>query len=184
MKFLLPLIALVCAAAALVAQTNATASKAQRGDTQILSDFLEAGLTSHTAVYRGNVRVEDPLMKLTCELLSARFVTNNSKLEIESIIAEKNVVVDRLDEKGRNSHATAEKLVYTYKVTGTVTNEIIELSGNPQLTNAQLGRLEGELIIWNKTTDIVNVKAPRTSIKIPGSNSIPSALTLPTGPKN
>lgn len=182
MKFLLPIIAFVCAAAALAAQTNAPAAKAERAPTQIFSDTLEAELKTRTAVYRGNVRVEDPQMKLTCGVLTASMPEGGKR--IESIIAEQKVVVDALDEKGQNSHATAEKLVYTFKVIGNVTNETIELSGNPQLTNSQLGRLEGELIIWNKTADKFSVKAPRTSINTGVSNSIPSALTPPAGPKN
>ena len=182
MKFFLPLLALVCAAAVLVAQTNAPAAKAQRAPTQIFADTLEAELKTHTAVYRGNVRVEDPQMKLTCGVLTASMPEGGKR--IESIVAEQNVVVDSLDEKGRNSHATAEKLVYTYKVVGTVTNETIELSGNPQLTNSRMGLLEAELIIWNKTADKFSVKAPRTTINTGASNSIPAALTLPTGPKN
>ena len=125
-----------------------------------------------------------PQMKLTCGVLTASMPEGGKR--IESILAEQNVVVDSLDEKGQNSHATAEKLVYTYKVTGGITNEMIELSGNPSpaLTNSQVGRMEGKLIIWNMTTGKVSVKEPRTSFNIPGSNSIPSALTLPTGPKN
>ena len=182
MKFFLPLIAFVAAAAALVAQTNAPVAKPERAPTRIFSDSLEADLKTHTAVYRGNVRVEDPQMKLTCDVLTASMPEGGKR--IESIIAETNVVVDALDEKGRNSHATAGKLVYTYKVVGVVTNENIELSGNPRVTNAIYGLLEGELITWDKTADKVFVKAFAGAFRPGGSNSIPSALKLPATPKN
>lgn len=135
--------------AVLIAQTNTPpAAKAVRGETHIYSTSLEVDYPNRTTIYTGNVRVDDPQLKLTCARLTARFMTNAPQLQIESIVAETNVVVDALDWEGVTNHCTAEKLVYSYSVIDSITNQTLELTGNPQLTNSvRRGGLSGTLII-------------------------------------
>lgn len=173
----------------LLAQTDPSKPpKPERKPTQIDSDTLEFKLESLSAVYTGNVRVNDPQMWLTCEQLTARFRTNNSTLEIESIIAETNVVIDAIDWEGRTNHATADKLVYSYSVIngttnetvvngitnltviGGTTNQTLELTGNPKLTNP-LGGLSGAVIFVDLVKGKVFAKNQTTSIQSDGVKS-------------
>ena len=52
-------------------------------------------------------------------------------------------------------------MVYTYKVANSVTNEVVELSGNPRLESAQ-GTLTGDLIVWDR----INNKLRATNSKM------------------
>ena len=52
------------------------------------------------------------------------------------IIAEPAVVFDLVDDQGRNFHGTGEKAVYTHRITATLTNDIMELTGNPAMLEA------------------------------------------------
>jgi lipopolysaccharide transport protein LptA len=103
--------------------------------------------TGHKAIYSGNVRVDDPDMKLTCEWLVVDLPQSGGR--VSHIVAETNVVIDFTDEKGQTNHATSDKAVYNYNVQGAVTNETVTLTGNARAENAQV-ILTGEPIIWNR----------------------------------
>ena len=192
-KFSMILAAAGCGLA-LLAQTNSPVSpKPERGPTLIDADRLEFKLESLDLVYTGNVRVNDPQIQLTCELLTARFRTNGSQVEIANIVAETNVVIDAIDWEGRTNHATADKLVYTYAVVDGVTNQTIELTGNPKLTNPR-GVLESKVIIadlvkgkvygWGTTTTIQPEAIKSASDKLEGKQPKPNdATAAPDKPK-
>lgn len=193
MKTFWILLAVAGCGLALLAQTNSLIKpKPERGPTLIDADSLEFKLESLNAVYTGNVKVNGPQMQLTCELLTARFRTNNSRLEIESIVAETNVVIDAVDWEGRTNHATADKLVYSYSVVDGVTNQTIELTGQPKLTNP-LGGLSGEIIFVDLVKGKVFAKSQRTIIqpeavksaadKFDGKQKLPDNQTPPETPK-
>ena len=63
----------------------------ERAPTEIFSDTADFDLKNRIGVYRGNVRVTDPQMKLTCDTLTAQVSTNGGRPE--SIIASGNVQV-------------------------------------------------------------------------------------------
>jgi lipopolysaccharide transport protein LptA len=131
---------------ALPAETNAPAVPHL---TRIDSDSVDFDMNTNarTATYYGNVRVDDPQMKLTCAWLVADLPQNGG--HINHIVAETNVVIDFTDEKGQTNHATSDKAVYNYNVQGAVTNETVTLTGNARAENAQV-ILTGEPIIWNR----------------------------------
>ena len=52
------------------------------------------------------------------------------------VIAEPDVVFDLLDDQGRVFHGMGQKAVYTRRVSATVTNDIMELTGNPATLSA------------------------------------------------
>ena len=114
------------------------------------------------AVYRNNVRVDDPKMKLTCELLTVE-APEVGQGKFNRAIAETNVVIDWIDQQGLKNHATAEKAVYTYALTNLAvlpatqwqTNALVVLTGNPIVTNPQR-RFEGDPLIWDRVRDIVS----------------------------
>jgi lipopolysaccharide transport protein LptA len=171
---------LLAAVVSSIAQTNnLPPAKTNREPTHIYSDEVEMNVKDRTAVYRKNVRVVDPQMKMTCELLTARMMTNSSKFE--SIVAENNVVIDGVDNKGEPAHATANRLVYTYKVVGSVTNETIELTGKPQLTNS-MGAFIGDPIKWDIITGRITA-SDHTSIIKTTTNTIAPIFEKTTGEK-
>jgi len=83
------------------------------------------------ALFRDKVRLDHPQMQWTCERITA--LTPPGGGRINQIIAEQAVVFDRTDDKGQKVHGTGDQAVYTYGVTGAVTNEIMVLTGNPAL---------------------------------------------------
>lgn len=172
MKQLWTILAVAGCGLALLAQTNSPVSPKTERETHILSDLLEFELESLNAVYTGNVKVYDPQMQLTCELLTARFRTNNGQVEVTGIIAETNVVIDAVDWEGRTNHATADKLVYSYSVVDGITNQTLELSGNAWLTNYTLkAGMSAEPIIVDLVKSKVSAGRPKMTIQSGGVKS-------------
>jgi lipopolysaccharide transport protein LptA len=164
---------------ALNAQTNPpapVAKRAERSPTEITSDSVDFDLKTRMAVYRGHVRVDDSLMKLTCEVLTATVPESGGR--IESIVAEQNVVIDAIDAKGHTNRASGDKVVYTCKVEGSVTNEVIELIGNPRLEAPQ-GTLTGDLIVWDKANNRVRATNQKMMFRTGGTNSFPALMEKP-----
>ena len=140
--------------------TNAPSPKPEspRGPTRIESDSVDVDLTTREATYRGNVRVDDPEMKLNCEWLVADLPQSGGR--INHIVAETNVVIDATDDKGQKMHATGEKAVYAYNVDNGVTNETITLTGHPVLSNAQ-GISTGDVIVWDRANNHLEITNPK-----------------------
>lgn len=171
MKFFFAFVTTFIFSFALNAQTNSsvpTATNKEQQPTQVFSDSVDIDLKAHVAVYRGHVRVDSPQMKMTCETMTATVPEAGGK--IENIVAEQNVVVDMTDEKGQPSHAAGEKMVYTYKVTNSVTNELVELTGNPRLESAQ-GTLTGDLIVWDRINNKLRATNPKMVFRAAGETN-------------
>jgi lipopolysaccharide transport protein LptA len=137
------------------AQTNTVAAPPPRAPTIINSDRADFDLTARKAFYYGNVRVDDPQMKLTCAKMVADLPQTGG--HINRIVAETNVVIDSVDEKGQTNHATSDKAVYFYNVLNGVTNETVTLTGNAKVENAQ-GWLTGEPIIWDRANNMMHAE--------------------------
>jgi lipopolysaccharide transport protein LptA len=135
------------------AQTNTPgAPPAPRAPKLIHADSADFDLSGHQGIWRGHVRVDDPQMKLTCEKLVADLPQTGGNPN--HIVAETNVVIDFMDEKGQTNHATGDQAVYIYSEQDGVTNKTVTLTGNPQMENAQ-GTQAGDVIVL----DIMNNKA-------------------------
>lgn len=116
------------------------------------------------AIYRDDVRVDNPQMKIRCELLTAEAPkwTNGT---YNRVVAETNVVIDWVDEKGSTNHATSDKAVYTYIVTNVAngmvgshfeTNSTVVLSGgNPIYTNDEV-TFHGDPIVYDRITGVIS----------------------------
>ena len=115
--------------------TNAV-PKLPRPPTQVdsASGFFDG--TGHKAIYSGNVRVDDPDMKLTCEWLVVDLPQSGGR--VSHIVAETNVVINGTDSKGQPMHATGDKAVYDFQVKDSMTNETITLTGNAKVENAHI----------------------------------------------
>lgn len=177
---------LVLAGGWLHAQTNATAApKPPLAPTVITSKCADFDLAERHAVYHDNVRVDDPQMKLTCELLTADLPPSGG--QINHLVALTNVVMDSVDEKGQTKHATSDKAVYDYNVVNGVTNESVTLTGNAKvkdgpnwitgepiifyLVNHAIHTMHAEnekmLIYQDATSTLVNTNAPAARTNSP-----------------
>jgi len=161
MKKISSLIAIAAGCSLLAhAQTNATSTLPMpRGPTLISSDRGDFDLAGHEATYLGNVRVDDPQMKLTCEQLIADVPQTGG--HVNHIVATTNVVIDFLDNKGRTNHATGDKAVYVYSEQGGVTNETVTLTGNPQMESSDGNTLNGDVIVWDRQNNHLSASNQR-----------------------
>ncbi len=163
------------------ASTPATVSASTRPETHIYSDTVELGIKTRSALYRGNVRLEDPRIHLTCEQLSADVPQEGNR--VERVVAQTNVVVLLIDEQGRTNRAYADQAVYTYSVSGSVTNEQVELTGHPSpRIERQEGTLYGDVIIWDRIRNQIRATNQRMIYRtdaVTGTNSVPEATTRP-----
>jgi lipopolysaccharide transport protein LptA len=162
-KTLLLLMAGWCGVA--VAQTNpvspavpATNAPAAKAPTQINSDAADFDLNTRQAVYRGNVTVVDPQVKLTCGWLVVDLPSAGAHLS--HVVAETNVVIDFADGKGQTYHVTAAKAVYAYQVEGAVTNETVTFTGSPKVETTQ-STIESEPMIWDRVRNKFTFIAPK-----------------------
>jgi len=148
-------------------------------ETHIFSDTVELGMKSRTAVYRGNVRLSDPRLHLTCEQLAADVPEAGSR--VHNVVAETNVVLVMIDDQGRTNRAYADKAVYRYAVVEGRTNEVVELSGEtqPRIERAE-GVLYGDVIVWDRIRDQIHATHQRMIYRADPSsltNVLPAAAT-------
>lgn len=186
MKKLYLIAGLLAVGGSLFAQTNSAPTT--KSPTVITSDHADFDLNARHAIYYDNVRVDDPKMLLTCVRLTGDLTQPGEEAQRRHIVAETNVVIFSVDEKGQTNHATSDKAVYDFKVENGVTNETVTLTGHAIMRNAQ-GTLTGEPIIWNRVnnhltavnqTMVVNASATST---LTGTNVPTTKTNAVTNPK-
>ena len=65
-------------------------------------------------------------------------------------MAEPGFTFDVTDAKGESVHGSGQKALYTYSVSGTSTNDLMQLLGNPAILQMANGtRFQNNLIIWD-----------------------------------
>jgi hypothetical protein len=68
-------------------------------------------------------------------------------------VAETNVLIAAINDKGETNHSTSDKAVYIFNLQNGVTNETITLSGHASATNdADGSTITGEPLVWNRAT--------------------------------
>lgn len=150
------------------AATNEPAVKAP-DEIFITSEHGELHYKTNTVIYRDNVAVDDPQMKLRCDLLTLEAPKVPSG-KFNRATAEGNVVVDFLND-GATNHVTAGKVVYTYSITNSVTNAVVVVSGNPVITTPS-GRYESDPIIWDRIRGTVQwTNRMNMQVRLSGTNS-------------
>ena len=117
----------------------------------------------------------DAYRRLTADRLKATWTSPTGALS--SFVADQNVVIDAPDTQGHASHATADTLTYKHKIENGTTNQTIELTGHPQLTNA-LGRLNGDIIVWDLASDRFYTRSYQINLNV-GTNVMPKDFTPP-----
>jgi lipopolysaccharide transport protein LptA len=149
----------------------------ERPPLHINSDVGYFDLKNRVFVYTNRVVVTDlHSMKLTCEVLTVE-APQMKDGKFYQATADGNVVMDFVDEKGQNNHATADKAVYTDSITNWIsgsitnstTNNIVILTGNPVVTNMQ-GTIRGDPIIWDRIQQTVFAKNQETDVHLTGTN--------------
>ena len=138
-------------------------SSGQTNITKISSDHLEFQTKTNLATYSGNVRVVDPRMILTCDLLTVKLPAGGGRPEY--IVAERNVVIDARDKENKPIHATCNKAVYTYKIENLATNELLVLTGNSQVLQ-ESNALSGDPIIWDLIQNKLSISQVSTSFSV------------------
>ena len=76
------------------------------------------------------------------------------------------------------TRGTCDKLVYSYSVTGSVTNETVVLTGHPVFKNPT-ANLTGDPIIWDKAHGRVSANNEKMEFRGGGTPSIPNLLKQP-----
>lgn len=155
----------------------------------ITADHWRGYGNSNSCVWYGQVHLNDaPQMDLTC----ATFTVELPKIPsgtFQRATAETNVVIDFLKD-GLTNHATADKLVYTYSVsnfisdsvTNSLTNNLVVLSGNVTITNAQFF-MQGDPIIWDRLHDVIDSPNPTTMKYRPTGTNRPDFFGPPGSSK-
>jgi lipopolysaccharide export system protein LptA len=145
-------------------QSPALAGTSTNGQTEIRSDNGgEFHYKLKTYIYRGNVRVDNPQMKLRCELLTVESPELADGNKFNRATAETNVVIDWVDENGTN-HATAAKAVYTYALTNLATlpeehwqtNAVVVLSGDPFVIDGRSNTYQSDPLNWDRINGVIS----------------------------
>jgi len=92
-------------------------------------------VTRESALFQGGVRIVHPQMKWTSEEITMLSLPELGKAG-RLVIAEPKVVFDVTDDQGRSFHGVGDKAVLTHRITVTLTNDIMELMGNPATLEA------------------------------------------------
>jgi len=125
------------------AQTNepATAPAPMKSapSAEIQSKHFYFDANSREAVYESQVVITYPKLKLTCERLTISIPANNE--HPTNAVAETNVVIEMLDEKGQTNFVTSDKATYAYSVVNSVTNETIIFTGGDPMPKAETSQL-------------------------------------------
>jgi lipopolysaccharide export system protein LptA len=92
-----------------------------------------------SAYFEGSVWVNDPKLKLTCESLLADVpkAAPGETNSVNHILAETNVLIDLVSDRGEHTLAAAQTAVYDRTTTNGKPSEVVNLTGKPriELTN-------------------------------------------------
>ena len=144
--------------------TNTHRIESMQAQERVLFEQGKPGVTNGPDAYH----------RLTASRLTAKCDSLTGALA--NFVADQNVVIDAPDTKGQASHATADKLTFTQAIASGVTNQTIELTGRPQLTNPQ-GRLVGDVIIWDMVHDRFFTRDYKLNFSA-GTNATPKNFNL------
>jgi lipopolysaccharide export system protein LptA len=145
-------------------QAPALVGVATNGQTIIHARESQIFMKSNVYVWKYGVRVDNPQMKLSCEVLTVEAPKiDRARGKYNSATAETNVVIDWIDGRGSN-HATADKAVYTYVMTNLATlpeerwetNSFVVLTGNPVVTNSDGMFYRADPLVWDRINDVIS----------------------------
>ncbi len=151
-------------ASALVTADNPATSAKTNSQTEISSDNFDYDRNTGFAIFRGNVRVDNPQANLVCDTLTAKLSAGGTKASgVDNVVAEHGVVINYSDERGEKTHATAEKAVFASTVANGATNKILDLTGNPVLERTN-GWIMADLITVDQTARMIRAEGNHHTI--------------------
>ncbi|HEV2207766.1 MAG TPA: hypothetical protein VG167_03275 [Verrucomicrobiae bacterium] len=110
-------------------------------------------LSRDLGVFRGGVYVSHTNMNWACESMTVQAIPGGQVLT-----AEQGVVFDLMNDRGQKTHGLGDKAVYTNSIVGTVTNELLTLTGQPAVLISTNGTVENSVIIMDQIRGTVVVK--------------------------
>ena len=137
------------------AQTNSPALKMDSTNKMVIqAKTAYYDNNTHETIFIGDVRVNDPKIKLQCERLAV--ILPQKSEHLSHLLAETNVVIDMIDD-GQTRHLTAHKATYEYSVVNAVTNETVVFTGlpdqKPLVTMPDGSVMSSEPIIWDRVAN-------------------------------
>jgi lipopolysaccharide export system protein LptA len=149
------LVSAACALIGVAGMVMAQGEEPATNSTVITSKHLDFDYPKHTAVFKGDVVVVDPRVRIEADTITTVFSTNNQP---ETITAEGNVRIVQTDRV-----ATSARAVYS------VNSGLMVMTGKPRITRGG-DVLEGTRIVFNRDED--NVKCDDAVLKIaPGADA-------------
>jgi len=116
-------------------QTNAVAptdakSKTEKKDIDIRSQHFYFTEEPRQLVYYDHVVITNSQLRLTCERFTVNFPAQGADNHPTNGIAETNLDIVFVDEKGRTNHTVSDKGIYDYGVNNGQTNEMLTFTGH------------------------------------------------------
>lgn len=112
------------------AHTDAKAKTPANRDIDIRSQHFYFTEDPRQIVYYDQVVITNSQLRLTCERFTVNFPPQGSDDHPTNGIAETNLDIIFVDEKGRTNHTVSEKGIYDYGVANGVTNEMLTFTGH------------------------------------------------------
>jgi len=105
----------------------ATVSRTNLPPIDVFADHFMFQTQKRVGSYRDHVRVDDPQMLLTCALLTADLPQPDGLMK--HIVAETNVVIYSVDEKGQTNHATTNSAATQRPATSSIRSRMVWRAG-------------------------------------------------------
>lgn len=132
------------------AQTNSPATNSRQQEIGLHSDSAYFDGNARQVVYYGHVVATNAQGRLMCERLTIDLppegATDNHPT---NAVAETNLDIIFINNKGETNHLVADKGIYSYNVVNSITNELFTFTGHATNTGPQ-GLFTGEPLIWNQ----------------------------------
>ena len=142
-------LAILSLGAEIWAQTNAISGKATTQDYGLHPGHAHWDGEKRQLVCYDGVVITNAQGRLTCERLTIDLPPDGAlDNHPTNAVAETNLDVVFVDNKGETNHTTCDKGVYSYSVISGITNEIFTFSGHATNTSAH-GWFSGEPLIWD-----------------------------------
>jgi len=135
------------------AQTNpvASTSSTPQSDVGLHAGHAHYDGNARQVVYYDHVVVTNAQGRLSCE----RLTINLGDSHPTNAVAETNLDIIFVNNKGETNHLTCDKGIYDYSVVNAVTNETFTFSGHATNTMAQ-GWMSGEPLVWDNIKQTFN----------------------------
>jgi hypothetical protein len=162
---------LIVAACSVQAQKQPDAGTNQTEITSVSGYFDK---NARRLVYTTHVFVNDPRVKLWCEKLTLDLPPQGHPT---NVVAETDVVIDFIGDKGETNHVTSDKAIYSFSIENGKTNELVTFTGvpgKPPAVTTEQGLIYSEPLIWDRTADVFEFTNYKTILNqsISGTNSL------------